>query len=127
MNQGHIMSIPNENRIDQAFMRRWICLVHVAPPKIAEYADDFSADIIGAYVPVVADAVTEKEFVDKVKKTLEVKMGFPIHEIEDIEPLSSCRKLGKDLQDSIDNLLPQFPIAFGDFQCHTGLGDENGE
>jgi hypothetical protein len=104
-----------QNNINKMFAQRWICLVHILP---SPFYDDFPPDATGAFVTVVADAPTCEEFISKVHEGLENTMGHPILEIEDIEQLSPERELSELLKDSIENLLPYFPIAFGNFYCY---------
>jgi hypothetical protein len=103
--------------LSDVFKHRWICQVHVLPSKHEDY---YSPDAIGAYVCVVADAKNEMDFVSIVRSTLEDKMLFPVIEIREIEILSPDRQIAQELQDSIDHLLPIFPIAFSSFYHYTG-------
>jgi hypothetical protein len=106
------MSIQIKKSIKDILLRRWIALVHTKPSTIEEYANPGS---VGAYVTVVADAEDEKLFISKVRDTLENTMGFSIIEFEEIEILSPDRDLSSELVDSIQSLLPKFPIAFSPF------------
>jgi hypothetical protein len=109
------------NTIDP-YQHRWICLVHVKPSILKEYESPGS---VGAFVRVVADAESEDKFIEKVRDTLENKMLFPIIEIEDIETLSVSHNLCQELQDSIENILPHFPIAFSPFYFYKNINDDD--
>jgi hypothetical protein len=98
------------------FQRRWICQTHVLPSSLEEY---HSPNSIGAFVTVVGDAENEEEFTDIVYSCLENKMKFPILEIKNIEPLLTNRNFSPELEESIKNLLPVFPIAFSSFYFYT--------
>ena len=91
-------------------------MAHVLPSSLEEYQ---SPGALGAYVTVVADAEDEEAFVDKVRSTLESTMMFPVLEIKNIEILTPDRKLVEELQYSIENILPVFPIAFSSFYFYT--------
>lgn len=97
---------------DEFFCQRWICQVHVLPSSLDEY---YCPDAIGAYVSIVGDAETEEQLKMIVKSTLEEKMFFPVLEISDIEVLTPNHQISQELQESIDQLLPIFPIAFSAF------------
>jgi len=99
--------------------QRRICCVEVACSSIEEYNPP---GMTGAYVYVVADAENEIQFLRKVRETLENEMDFPVVEISEIELLISGREISEVLLDSIENLLPHFPIAFGTF--HFFANDE---
>ena len=107
------MNTQNKNMNDnsEGYQRR-ICLVEVACSSIEEYNPP---GMTGAYVYVVADAENEIQFLQKVRETLENEMNFPVIEISEIELLTSDREISEALFDSIENLLPHFPIAFGTF------------
>ncbi len=96
--------------------KRWMCLVHVLPSTLEEYS---TPDAMGAFVVVVGDAENKQDFLDIVHDCLEEKMKFPILEIEDVELFDSERDISPELESSIKNLLPIFPIAFSDFCYYT--------
>jgi hypothetical protein len=104
-------------KIDNAFMHRWIGLVHVLPSTLQEYE---CSGAVGAFVTVVADAQSESEFIEKVRNTLENIMQFPVVGIEDVEILLPEKKLSSRLKRSIKNL-HSFPIAFDTFQFYTSI------
>jgi len=97
-------------------IQRWICQVHVLPSTHDEY---YSPGALGAYVCVVADADSRIEFEGIVRSTLENTMQFPVLEIYDTDILLPDRILSEELKDSIDQILPVFPIAFSSFYFYT--------
>jgi len=104
----------------QESKRRWICIAHVLPSKHEEY---YVPNGLGAFVPVVADAKSKKEFEKVVRSTLEEIMLFSVIEISEMELLTPNRykALSKDFQDAIDHLLPIFPIAVSSFEHYTAI------
>jgi len=102
--------------------RRWIATVHVAPSPLYTEEDKWNEDIVGAFVNVVADAYSKKDLIARIYENLGDFMGFPILEISDITLLSLTQEqkiTDIHLKDSIQNLLPHFSIAFGDFHCYS--------
>ena len=102
--------------MQQTTNHRWIGIAHVKPsPK---YMEEIPEGAVGAFVPVVADANTAEQFCQHVYEKLENFMGFPIIEISDIDLFCSTQNIDEHLCDSIENLLPHFGLAYGDFQFY---------